>query len=55
MIYYFQIGKWGKRRITMKTTRYASPLGGIDKKLRLLELEQADTSRLFVPKKSRSF
>ena len=29
--------------------------GGIDKKLRLLELEQADTSRLFVPKKSRSF
>ena len=29
--------------------------GGMDKKLRLLELEQADTSRLFVPKKSRSF
>ena len=29
--------------------------GGIDKNLRLLELEQADTSRLFVPKKSRSF
>ena len=29
--------------------------GGIDKKLRLLELEQADTSRLFVPNKSRSF
>ena len=29
--------------------------GGMDKKLCLLELEQADTSRLFVPKKSRSF
>ena len=29
--------------------------GGMDKKLRLLELERADTSRLFVPKKSRSF
>lgn len=61
MVYYFQIGKWGKRRITMKTKFGIVGCGFLGNivadawKNGLLELEQADTSSLFVPKKSRSF